>query len=122
MAETSYAIKRTNPRFSFFADGEVTLRDGTCVLTQLSELSSRGCYIGTLEPIPTGTELLLRICDGMISCELNGKVIYMHSGGGLGIFGMGVQLENIATQQRSVIDAWLHDLARKRTAGHFHSA
>jgi hypothetical protein len=29
---------------------------------------------------------------------------------------MGVQLENIATQQRSVIDTWLHDLAAKRTA------
>ena len=48
MAEASYAVKRANPRFSFFADGEVTLRDGTSVLTQLSELSSRGCYIGTL--------------------------------------------------------------------------
>jgi hypothetical protein len=113
MAETSYAIKRTNPRFSFFADGEVTLRDGTCVFTQLSELSSRGCYIGTLEPIPTGTELLLRICDGMISCELNGKVIYMHSGGGLGIFGMGVLFEDMNGEQQSAINAWLRELARK---------
>jgi hypothetical protein len=29
---------------------------------------------------------------------------------------MGVQLENMAAQQRSVIDAWLRDLAAKRTA------
>jgi PilZ domain len=113
MAEASYAVKRANPRFSFFADGEVTLRDGTSVLTQLSELSSRGCYIGTLEPIPTGTELLLRICDGTISCELNGKVIYMHSGGGLGIFGMGVLFGEMVAEQHSAIDEWLRELAGK---------
>jgi len=29
MAEAPYAVKRANPRFSFFADAEVTLRDGT---------------------------------------------------------------------------------------------
>ena len=113
MAEASYAVKRANPRFSFFADGEVTLRDGTSVLTQLSELSSRGCYIGTLEPIPTGTELHLRICDGMNICELSGKVIYIHSGGGLGIFGMGVLFAEMGAEQQSAIDAWLHELAGK---------
>ena len=113
MAEASYPVKRTNPRFSFFADGEVILRDGTSVLTQLSELSSRGCYIGTLEPIPTGTELRLCIRDGVTTCELNGKVIYTHSGGGLGIFGMGVVFGEMGTEQNSAIDAWLRELAAK---------
>jgi hypothetical protein len=116
MAETSYPVKRANPRFSFFADGEVTLRDGSTVLTQLSEISSRGCYIGTLEPIPTGTELRICIQDGMTTCELNGKVIYMHSGGGLGIFGMGVLFGDMDNQQQSAIDAWLRELAGKQAA------
>jgi|SRR5579872_121996 len=115
MAETSYAVKRANPRFPFFADGEVTLHDGTCVLTQLSELSSRGCYMGTLEPIPTGTELRLCICDGSNTCELHGKVIYLHSGGGLGIFGMGVLFGEMSAEQQLAIDAWLHELASKQT-------
>ncbi len=70
MAEASYTVKRANPRFSFFADAEVTLRDGTGVRGQLAELSSRGCYIDTLEPIPIRTKLRLRICDGMSTCEL----------------------------------------------------
>src|SRR5487761_1014120 len=113
MAETSYPVRRTNPRFSFFADGEVTLRDGTSVLTQLSELSSRGCYIGTLEPIPTGTELHLSIRDGRTTCELPGQVIYMHSGGGLGIFGMGVLFGKMSAEQQSAIDKWLRELTRK---------
>jgi hypothetical protein len=114
--------KRGDQRFSFFADAEVTLCDGTSVPTQVAELSSRGCYIGTLLPIPVGTEIRLHISDGIRTCELQGKVVYLHSSSGLGIFGMGVQLENIATQQRSVIDAWLHDLAAKRTAAPLHSA
>jgi PilZ domain-containing protein len=116
MAEPPYPVKRANPRFSFFADGEVTLRDGSTVLTQLSELSSRGCYIGTLEPIPTGTELRICIQDGMTTCELNGKVIYMHSGGGLGIFGMGVLFGEMSAEQNSAINRWLRELAGKQAA------
>jgi PilZ domain len=111
MAVDTYKVKRTNPRFSFFADAEVSLRDGTGVRGQIAELSSRGCYIDTLEPIPVRTKLRLRICDGMTTCELHGKVLYMHSGGGFGIFGMGVLFEEMGPEQHSTIDAWLRKLA-----------
>src|ERR1700682_5448662 len=111
MAEAPYAVKRTNPRFSFFAEAQVTLRDGKGVRAQVAELSSRGCYIDTLEPIPIRTKLRLRICDGMSTCELHGKVLYMHSGGGFGIFGMGVLFEEMDAEQQSAIEAWLRGLA-----------
>ena len=111
MAEAPYTGRRANPRFSFFADAEVTLRDGAEVRGQLSELSSRGCYIDTLEPIPMRTKLRLRICDGRSTYELQGKVIYMHSGGGLGIFGMGVLFGEMGAEQHSAIEAWLGELA-----------
>jgi hypothetical protein len=114
MAEGSYKVRRTNPRFSFFANAEVTLRDGTGVRAQLAELSSRGCYIDALEPIPLRTKLHLRICDGMSTCELEGRVLYMHSGGGFGIFGMGVLFEEMGTEQQSAIDRWLHELAARQ--------
>lgn len=115
MAEASFAVRRVNPRFAFFAEAEATLRDGTSVPGQVSELSSRGCYIDTLEPIPIGTEVRLRISNGMSACELPGKVIYMHSGYGMGIFGMGVLFGNMAAEQLSAINAWLRDLALKKT-------
>jgi hypothetical protein len=35
----------------------------------------------------------------------------MHSGGGLGIFGMGVLFGDMGAEQHSAIDAWLHRLA-----------
>src|SRR3977135_809981 len=113
MADGPYAVRRANPRFSFFADAEVTLGDGTSVRAQLAELSSRGCYIDTLEPIPTRTKLRLPICDGMSTCELDGKVIYLHSGGGFGIFGMGVVFEEMGAEQHSSINAWLSGLAAR---------
>jgi PilZ domain len=112
MAIGPYAERRTNPRFSFFAGAEVTLGDGTSIRAQLAELSSRGCYIDTLEPIPTRTKLRLRISHGINACELDGKVIYLHSGGGFGIFGMGVRFEEMGAEQHSSIDGWLHELAR----------
>jgi PilZ domain len=113
MAEAPYAVRRAHPRYPFFAEAEVTLRDGTGVRAQTAELSSRGCYIDTLEPIPVRTKLRLRICDGMSTCELNGKVLYMHSGGGFGVFGMGVLFEEMGPEQQSAIDAWLRGLARR---------
>jgi PilZ domain len=111
MDEGRYKVRRIHPRFPFFADAEVTLRDGTGVRGQIAELSSRGCYIDTLEPIPLRTKLHLRICDGTNTCELHGKVLYMHSGGGFGIFGMGVLFEEMGVEQHSAIDAWLRELA-----------
>ena len=47
----------------------------------------------------------------MNTCELHGKVLYMHSGGGFGIFGMGVLFEEMGAEQHSTIDAWLNGLA-----------
>jgi hypothetical protein len=112
MAEATYIAKRVNPRFPFFADAEVTLRDGTGVRAQLAELSARGCYIDSIEPIPVRTKFRLRICDGMSTCEVHGKVLYMHSGGGFGIYGMGVLFEEMGAEQQSAIRTWLLELAR----------
>ena len=113
MAETTYPIRRNNPRFSFFADAEVTLRDGRWVPAQLTELSSRGCYIDTLEPIPIGTKLRLRISGGVSTCEFHGKVIYMHTGGGLAMFGMGVVFGEMGNEQHSAIESWVRELGDK---------
>jgi hypothetical protein len=127
MAQASFAKKRANPRFSFFAEAAVALRDGTSVLGQLSELSARGCYIDTLHIIPIGTELRLRISDAMSSCELPGKVIYTHFDGRLGIFGIGVLFGEMTVDQYSVIDMWLRELAgrhiqRRSQTGSTHSS
>lgn len=88
------AVRRANPRFPFFADADVVLRDGTSIPAQLDELSERGCYIRTIEPIPIHTKFRLHIEYVGGVCELDGKIIYMQSGGGLGLFGAGVVFES----------------------------
>lgn len=114
MAQASFAKKRNNPRFAFLANAEVTLRDGTSVLAQASQLSSRGCYIETLEPIPVAAEFRLRLSDGTSSCKLPGKVIYINSGGASGILGIGVAFGEMTVDQHAAIDRWLRKLAKKR--------
>ena len=114
MAQAPFAKRRANPRFSFFAEVEITLDEGTSMLGEISELSCRGCYIDLLHPVPVGTELRLRISDGTNSSELLGKVIYTHSGGGLGIFGIGVVFGEMTIGQHSALDMWLRELTGRR--------
>src|ERR1700733_4565808 len=110
MAEASYAVKRAHPRFKLFADAQAMLRDGTLILGQLSELSLGGCYIHMLEPLAVGTPFQLHIRDGLRSCELRGKAIYVNSGGSFGVFGIGVRFESMADDKRSALAAWLREL------------
>lgn len=116
MSEPTYAVKRMNPRFQFSAEAEITLRDGTWLPAQLAEISSRGCYVDTLEPLPVGTEFELSISDGLNTCDLPGKVIYEHTGGGLGVIGMGVLFGRMGFEQHSAIDSWLLELAGRGTS------
>jgi PilZ domain len=82
-----------------------------CVPAQLSELSARGCYVDALQPLAVGTEMRLSICYGANTCELEGKVIYKHSGAGMGLFGMGVVFRHVGIEQHRLIETWLSQLA-----------
>jgi hypothetical protein len=109
MPETKLSEGRTTPRFSFIAEAEMTVsRDGTRVVARISKLSSRGCYIDMVNPFAMDTELRIRIRYGCSTCEMPGKVIYTHSG-----YGMGVVFGEIPPQNRGILDAWLNEIARK---------
>jgi hypothetical protein len=109
MPETQFSVSRSNPRFLFIAEAEVAeLGDATGFVARIAELSSRGCYVDTVNPFPVGTELRVRIRYGCSTCELPGKVIYTHSG-----FGMGVLFGEIAAENRVILDAWLDELTRQ---------
>jgi hypothetical protein len=105
MSETPYAVARTSPRFAFIAEAEVTGCNGTA---RVSELSARGCYIDSINPLPKDTEVHMRIRYGCSTCEFSGAVIYTHAG-----FGMGIAFGELTGEQRSTLDVWLDELARK---------
>jgi hypothetical protein len=109
MPETQFSVSRTTPRFSFIAEAELAdPGDGMHVVARISELSARGCYVDTVNPFPVGTELRVRVRYGCSTCELSGKVIYTHSG-----YGMGVLFGETDAKHRATLDAWLDELARK---------
>jgi hypothetical protein len=105
MSDTAYTVARTTPRFAFIAEAEIAgMRDHA----RVSELSARGCYVDSINPLPKGTELRLRIRYGCSACDFPGTVIYTHAG-----FGMGVVFGELTAEQRSTLDVWLAELARK---------
>ena len=109
MPETEFSVARTNPRFSFVAEAEVLGESNqACVTARVSELSSRGCYIDTINPFSLGEELRFKIRYGCSTCIVPGKVIYSHSG-----FGMGVVFGKMAAPDRATLESWLDELARK---------
>ena len=100
MPETQYKVART-PRFSFVAEArrQIWAQNKSRIVTRISELSAQGCYVDTVNPFPMDTELhfLIRyICS--TSYELSGKVIYTHSG-----FGIGVSFADIAPIHRHAL-------------------
>ena len=106
MNDTSYAVRRTTPRFTFIAEAEVVgMASGD--RSRVSELSARGCYIDTINPFPKGTDVHLRIYYGCSACEFPGKVIYTHAG-----FGMGMVFGELNAEQAATLDVWLDELAR----------
>jgi len=105
MSQATYAIRRSTPRFTFIAEAEVV---GVGDRSRVSELSARGCYIDTLNPLPKGEDVLLRIHYGCSTCEFPGKVIYTHAG-----FGMGVVFGDLNPEQSATLNVWLDELARK---------
>jgi PilZ domain len=105
MNDTTYTVARSTPRFAFIADAEISgMRDSA----RVSELSARGCYIDSINPLPKGTDVRIRIRYGCSSCEFTGTVLYTHTG-----FGMGLVFGELSPEQRSTLDVWLDELARK---------
>src|SRR6266404_5611574 len=110
MPETRYSVSRANARFAFIAEAEVAeVGNGPRFVARVSELSSRGCYVDTVNPFPDGTKLRISIRYGCSTCDFTGSVIYTHPG-----FGMGVRFGETTAASRATLDAWLDELARNR--------
>jgi PilZ domain len=105
MSETPYAVARTSPRFAFIAEAEIVGINGSA---RVSELSARGCYIDSINPLPKDTPVRVRIRYGCSTCVFSGTVIYTHAG-----FGMGVAFGELTGEQHTTLEVWLDEVARK---------
>ena len=98
-------IERKSPRFPFIASVQVTeTRTEARLQARTSDLSREGCYLDMLNPLPAGTRLKINVTHHNQQLDAVGRVVHSELN-----VGMGVHFEEVG--QKSVIDAWLAELA-----------
>jgi hypothetical protein len=73
-----------------------------------SDVSRSGCYIDTLQPLPTGTQVKVLLRSGDEILEAAGRVVYMCPGLGMGVnWGL-----NLPDKTMAMLDRWLARAAK----------
>lgn len=104
------AERRSAARFSLILAAEITeIPEGSPLHARTSDVSRTGCYIDTLNPIPTGTLVRTRLTRGREIFEVIAKVVYVSPG-----LGMGLRFEDPPAPQLLILDRWLADTAVRR--------
>jgi PilZ domain len=104
-AAQAAADRRANPRYAFNATAEVTVTDsGARRKTRVRDLSQQGCYLDTESPLPLGAGASLSMARGAKSLEVQGRVVYVQPGRGMGVMFTAVKPEHGGT-----LDAWINE-------------
>lgn len=97
--------RRGARRQPFIATTEVIdVRTGGRILARTADLSTAGCYIDTLNPLPLDSIVRLQIHKEKATVEFRAKVTSCHPGSG-----MGLVFEGITTAQRATLAQWLRN-------------
>lgn len=101
---------RRATRYPIVASVEIReLRTSIRVRARTSDLSTMGCYVDTLNPLPTGTEVELQISHNEETTTLRGAVAYCRAN-----MGMGIEFADMHRSQLKVIRAWLEKIDVRR--------
>ena len=81
----------------------VEIDSGTRLSARTSDVSRTGCYVDTLNPIPTGTVVRVKFEHDGEQLDLLARVVYVSPR-----LGMGVRFdESISPEQLAILDRWL---------------
>jgi hypothetical protein len=81
----------------------VEVQSGACISARTSDVSQAGCYVDTLNPIPSGTVVRVKFVHEGQELDLLARVVYVSPR-----LGMGVRFdESITPAQLAVLDRWL---------------
>jgi hypothetical protein len=101
--------RRSAPRHAMVLAAEVIeLPRGAKLIARTSDISRTGCYIDTLNPIPQGSEVRLRITHGTETFVSLGRVAYVSYG-----LGMGIAYVSVEEEQLARLDRWLSETDRE---------
>lgn len=98
--------RRAVRRCPLVASAEVSESvSGTRLSARTSEIGLGGCYVDTLNPLPEGMLVQLRILRDNGVFETKAKVVYSD-----GRYGMGLAFTEMTPNQRSTLESWLAEL------------
>ena len=105
MAEESKQDKPRAPRRTIFDSVQFTeVRSESTGKARISDLSLTGCYIDTINPLPVGTNLRVRLRLRGTSIEVPATVARVELN-----MGMGVAFGALTADQAALIEKWLAD-------------
>ncbi len=103
---TELADRRRSARKPFIAEAVVVEAGSGAKLSGRScDLVAEGFYMDTLNPLPQGTQVLVRLKHGDSRIEAAGHVVYRVPG-----LGMGIAFSDLRAEQRAILNRWLSDV------------
>jgi hypothetical protein len=95
--------RRRSPRVPLIASAEVHAEDaGSQLEARISDSSAAGCYVDTINPLPDGTSVQLKIFNKSQIFEASATVVYSHAH-----LGMGLKFAEVRPISQSVLGDWL---------------
>jgi Ribonuclease G/E len=82
----------------------VELPRGAKLNARTSDISRTGCYVDTLNPIPQGAEIRLRVTHGTETFVTLARVVYVSYG-----LGMGIVFVNMEDGELAKLDRWFSE-------------
>src|ERR1700675_1116838 len=95
--------QRREPRYPLIASAELLEENsGARVNSRISDLSLNGCYVDTVNPLPDGTLVHLRIFTESHSFEAPATVVYYQA-----FIGLGLKFGVFQPKTEEVLRLWL---------------
>jgi hypothetical protein len=103
--------RRRDPRCPLIAEARVTdIGSGAEFKVRISDLSISGCYIDFSNPLPNGTDIIVKISRDTGIFETNAKVVFV-----LPHMGMGIRFTDTKPTQQSILTCWIAEIAASET-------
>jgi hypothetical protein len=102
-AATETPERRDSARHAFICPAElIEMGGGVCITARTADLSSKGCYIDTLNPLPADTRVRIWLTKDGRRVEFQAKVASSQTG-----FGMGLIFEQLTPEQDATLQSWI---------------
>ena len=106
--------QRREPRVPFIASAELLDENsGARMDSRISDLSFNGCYVDTVNPLPDGTAVRLKIFTITHSFETSATVVHSQA-----FMGMGMQFREVQPNHIEVLRLWLSESTEQAESAH----